>query len=432
MPPRILAPSLARRASGRSRHGAWRRQQGAIIITVALSLLFLLGFMGIALDFGRLFVTKTELQTAVDSCSLAAAQELDTASDALSRAVSAGLAAGNLNRVQFQSGSAGIAASDITFSDALNGSYSSSFPYATAKYAKCRHAQTGIVPWLLQAMGAFSGNSAYGNSQTVAAVAVATRAPAQTGCAIPVQINPKNTVKPDYGFTKGEWIPTVYDENSSGNDVTPGHFGWANLDESANADELKNELQGSGHCNLRIGAEVNTPGAKFSASVAWNTRFGLYKQGGGNPSVTTAAPDLTGYSYTATNWPGKSNAITDFLAKRADHRSYGDLADSVNAGDTITGLNIKSGYKDAEMATHAAGPNALASWGGNRRLVLAPFVVGGKIDGWACVLMLHPIDSNKTTVYLEYIANASTAESKCTTNGLPGGEAGPLVPVLVQ
>lgn len=429
MTSRIFAPSLARRASGRSRHGAWHRQQGAIIITVALSLLFLLGFMGIALDFGRLFVTKTELQTAVDSCSLAAAQELDTASDALSRAVSAGQAAGNLNRVQFQSGSAGIPGSYITFLDA---NYQETSNYLEAKYAKCRHAQTGIVPWLLQAVGAFSGNSVYSNNLTVAAVAVATRAPAQTGCAIPVQINPKNTVKPDYGFTKGEWIPTVYDENSAGNDVTPGHFGWANLDESANADELKNELQGSGHCNLRTGAEVNTPGAKFSASVAWNTRFGLYKQGGGNPSVTTAAPDLTGYSYTATNWPGKANAITDFLAKRADHRSYGDLADSVNAGDTITGLNIKGGYKDAEMATHAAGPNALASWGGNRRLVLAPFVVGGKIDGWACVLMLHPIDSNKTTVYLEYIANASTSESKCTTNGLPGGETGPLVPVLVQ
>jgi uncharacterized membrane protein len=42
--------------------------------------------MGIALDFGHLFVVKTELQTAADSCALAAAQELDGASDALNRA----------------------------------------------------------------------------------------------------------------------------------------------------------------------------------------------------------------------------------------------------------------------------------------------------------------------------------------------------------
>ena len=41
-----------------------RRQRGAMIITAALFLLFPLGFMGIALDFGRLFVARTELQTA--------------------------------------------------------------------------------------------------------------------------------------------------------------------------------------------------------------------------------------------------------------------------------------------------------------------------------------------------------------------------------
>ena len=60
-----------REAAGR------HRQQGAVIITVALLTLFLLGFIGFALDFGRLFVVKSELQTAMDSCALAAAQELD-------------------------------------------------------------------------------------------------------------------------------------------------------------------------------------------------------------------------------------------------------------------------------------------------------------------------------------------------------------------
>jgi len=78
-----------------------QRQTGAVIITVALTMLFLLGFMAIALDFGHLFVVKTELQTAVDSCALAAAQELDGASDALTRATNAGLTAGNLTKPFF-------------------------------------------------------------------------------------------------------------------------------------------------------------------------------------------------------------------------------------------------------------------------------------------------------------------------------------------
>ena len=39
------------------------RQKGAVIVTVAFALLFLLGFMAIALDFGHMFVVKDELQT---------------------------------------------------------------------------------------------------------------------------------------------------------------------------------------------------------------------------------------------------------------------------------------------------------------------------------------------------------------------------------
>ena len=34
------------------------RQHGAVMVTVAFALLFLLGFMGVALDFGHLFVVK--------------------------------------------------------------------------------------------------------------------------------------------------------------------------------------------------------------------------------------------------------------------------------------------------------------------------------------------------------------------------------------
>jgi hypothetical protein len=58
MSTRILAPTLVRPAGSRSRriHGA---SSIAIIVTAALALLLLLGFMGIALDFGRLFIVRT-------------------------------------------------------------------------------------------------------------------------------------------------------------------------------------------------------------------------------------------------------------------------------------------------------------------------------------------------------------------------------------
>ena len=122
MSTRILAPTLVRPAGSRSRRSSRRQQHGAIIVTAALTLLLLLGFMGIALDFGRLFIVRTELQTALDSCALAAARELNKQPDAISRAVSAGAAAGNLNGVNLQStnwsGQGQITAADVSFRDA--------------------------------------------------------------------------------------------------------------------------------------------------------------------------------------------------------------------------------------------------------------------------------------------------------------------------
>ena len=98
------------------------RQRGAVIITVCLTLVFLLGFMGFALDLGRLFIVKHELQTALDSCALAAAQELDGQPTAIARAVSAGQSAGNANRVNLQSanwdGKGQLTAASFQFFDA--------------------------------------------------------------------------------------------------------------------------------------------------------------------------------------------------------------------------------------------------------------------------------------------------------------------------
>jgi len=414
------------------------RQKGAVILTVAFALLFLLGFMAIALDFGHLFVVKTELQTAVDSCALAAAQELDGGSDALTRATSAGRTAGNLNKVNFQGTPAGIGPGDITFSDSLTGAYSPYFtPVANAKYAKCTHTQSGMAPWLMQVLGAFAGNAAYGAPQSVRAVGVATRAPAQAVCnALPVQIKPKSPASvcpsPFWGYCPGEWIPSLYNEGANNAPAQPGQFGWANLDNTTNASETKAEVLGKVPCDLTTGSPVGTPGGKVAVSTQWNSRFGLYVNGPGNPKITDAAPDTSGYSYRAKNWPSQANAVGDFLTKRAGFRSYGDTTDTINAGNTITGLGLNNNYKDALMGANNTSPNLLSVYGMDRRLVIAPIVPNNTIAAWACLLMLHPIDGPQMTVYVEFVGDAASTTSPCAATGLPGGTTGPRVPVLVQ
>ncbi|KQX21980.1 pilus assembly protein TadG-related protein [Variovorax sp. Root434] len=416
-----------------------RRQRGAMIVTAALFLLFMLGFMGIALDFGHLFVVRTELQTAVDSCALAAARELDKTSSAITRGKSAGQTAGNANRVNMQSATWGgqgqIVATEVTFRDA---SYAPTTVPTAAVYAQCAHTQPNIRMWLMQAVGAFSGDTA-GNPATrsVAASAVATRASAQTACPIPVAAKPKpGGTAPNYGFAVGEWVTLIMAQNAA----VGGQIGWANLDGSNSASETEAEL--NGRCGAKVGDTIGTPGVQTSVADVWNQRFGIYKNTS-DPSVDR--PDYTGYAYTSLNWPARFNAYNgapgagadptaqNFVTKRAAFASCADTGTKVkgaNSCESITGLSLNSFQKLANPGNVAGGH---MQYGLDRRFVTVPVIDGGnRVTDYLCMLMLQPLSIPMTDTQLEFLGNAGAAGSPCTTSGLAGGSAGPLVPVLVR
>lgn len=421
-----------------------RRQHGAVMVMVALAAAALIGFIGLTIDVGRLFVTKTELQSAMDACALAAAQELrpgvsPTDPLAVTRAVNAGVAAGNRNLIGFQAASAGIAGDEVLFSDRLSDN-STSFPFgyvssaaanpATARYAMCAHSEGGITTWFMQVLSQFLGVTP--TPASVGAWAVATLSAAQTNCAVPLGVCEQGT-GPGFGLTPGQWVTGKF---SSGGGIT-GSFDWIDFSPPAGgASELSALLSGQGQCSLDTSTRVGQNGADQSVATAWNSRFGIYKSGNGNPSLTTAPPDFSGYSYTATNWPSQSNAFGDFQHRRAAFASYGDTVDTIDAGNRITGLGLKN---SSNVATHGT-LGQLATYGADRRIVTAPIVNCGAwagsqtvpIDGWACVLMLHPIGDPSDTVHMEIIGLSNTPGSPCATSGLAGGTAGPLVPVLVQ
>jgi hypothetical protein len=420
------------------------RQKGAVILTVAFALLFLLGFMAIALDFGHMFVVKDELQTSMDACALAAAQELDAASDAITRATNAGMTAGNLNNVNFQSatwsGKGKIVAANITFKDAA---YGVTAVAANARYAQCQHSQNGIQMWLFQAMGAFSGSGdpAFSNTKNVGALAVATRASAQSTCPVPLAIKPKvGGVAPNYGYQVGEWVNMIGKSN-----VSNGEMGWYNLDGSNNANETRNELAEPARCGTKVGDTLGTPGAQTTVDTVWNYRFGIYKNADYDPS--TNHPDYTGYAYTAQNWKnavpqnafsgikaaGSHATAANFLTKRLAFASYDDTGTSINGGDAITGLNTNSFKK---LATPGPGTGALHEhnqYGYSRRIVTVPVINGAtQVIDYLCMFMLQPLSGPNAIVQLEFRGNAGNVSSPCTTSGLAGGTVGPKVPVLVQ
>lgn len=417
-------------------------QRGAVIVTVALFLIFLLGFMAIALDIGHLFIVRTELQTAVDSCALAAAQELDGESTAITRATNAGMAAGNLNGVNFQSanwsGQGQLTSADITFMDA---GYQLTTAPANARYAQCQHTQPNIPMWLLQFMGAFTGNTtAYASQLPVTALAVATLGGAQSVCPVPLGIQPKTGgTPPNYGYQVGEWV-TLVGSRVPGS----GEIGWYNLDGSTSASETVKELSEGGHCGTKVGDSLGTPGVQTVVDTIWNYRFGIYKNGDPGPSVNH--PDLSGYAYTATNWKnpvpqhawsgtpaaGSDPTAANFQAKRAAFASFDDTGTSLQAGSLIVfgSKNALNSFKT--LATPGSGGQH-QQYGYNRRLVTVPVInTNAQVQDFLCMFMLSPLTGPSGNTQLEFLGNSSNPAVPCHPNGVPGSVNGPLVPVLVQ
>jgi hypothetical protein len=421
------------RLSTRSQCG---RQRGAIAIIVGLTLAVLIGFAGLALDLGRLYVEKDELQNSADACALAAARELtcDPSVGAcpasyLEAAEKAGIFIAERNGKDFQKAPASIVADDVRFSTILapNSSYLSRAAGANpaSKYAMCIARVNGIVPWFMGVMGA--------GPQSVSSTAVATLAPAQTNCGIPLAMCSHGPASgsPPYGLTPGQWYGARF---SSGSGIS-GNFNWIDFTPpSGGESELSDLMTGSGVCNTQVTAPVGQTGVLGNAMAkAFNSRFGLYMGGGGNPNANTAPPDFTGYSYTPTNWPSQNNALGDFLSRRNTNDSYGS---TVNAGNTQTGLSVSNAYNPTTTpAQHKAK-------GADRRLVIAPIVdCAGwatsnttNIQAWACVLLLHPISSPGDDVHFEYRGLSTDPNSPCATSGSVGGpgSVGPQVPALVQ
>jgi hypothetical protein len=432
---------MARRISGRQYPKGRTAQRGAVAVLVGLALAVLVGFAGLALDLGHLYVTKTELQDAADACALAASRELtcDTGagpcgSSYLEDAENAGLAVGTRNKAGFQGSAVSIAREDVRFSTTFtpNSNYLSRADGAdpASKYVMCITRRTGIAPWFMQVLG-------FG-PQAVGAFAVATLSPAQTNCAMPIGVCMPSTGTPSNpfaGLQVGQWLTSKLTSSATGS------FSWIDFTPTTGggAREIADMIRGSGACSLPPPpTPVGQQGNITSLGMAWNTRFGLYK---GSESITTATPDFTGYAYTPTSWPEKSDAYSgtsttgapNFLASRAAHAPYQGPA---------SGLDISNSFRNSTSTD-------LATYGADRRLAVVPIVDCSAwassnpqqqpVLGYACVLLLHPMDKDNgpgatDEVWLEYRGQANDPTSPCATAGGVGGpgSVGPLVPALVQ
>jgi hypothetical protein len=82
-----------------------RMRRGYILVAASLSLTFLLGISGLAIDIGRMYIAKGECQAYADSAALAAAKQLDGTAAGIARANSA--ASGDINKWRLDTSSFG-------------------------------------------------------------------------------------------------------------------------------------------------------------------------------------------------------------------------------------------------------------------------------------------------------------------------------------
>jgi hypothetical protein len=424
--------SLKRRSSPRR-----GKEGGAVAIIVALSLVALIGFVGLALDLGKLFVAKSELQNSADACALAAVRELTGANNnQLALAEAAGIKAGQAHKVEFHQYPIAFTINDsVQFSEFLESDYepASVGSGLDKRYARCTVRQGGIANWFIQVLNLLPG-AAIGD-QTVTAMAVASLSPSISTCAIPVGICAADVPS---DLPRGSWLKSVLNANS-GDTATGSAFKWVDYSPPYDgAVELNTNLTGPGVCNLSaIGTIVGQAGVASSIAAGWNSRFGISH---GSVKEGDGVPDYSGYAYV----PGKNgvpntialktsyNMLANFQGQRKTFSPYqGTAATGLRANGTISNSDyLEANGADRRMATAAViDCNSFGSG------ATAP------VTDWACVLMLHPLNSSQggtgtgtDRMYLEYHGRSKEPGSPCTNTGIVGGPLsnGPLVPTLVK
>ncbi len=437
------------------------RQRGVVAIVVGLMLAVLVGFIGLAIDGGHLYLTKTELQNAADACALAASYEL-TGSPAIpaaafDRAEAAGRTLGQLNRFNFQGAAIGAADISVQFGTALSAGspwVAAATAPANAKYVRCtidRNAANGrgIAPYFMQVLG-------FG-ATTVSSLATATLAPSQTNCAMPmaVCVQPGGTAANNFGYTVGNWYGLDFTETGGGNQSTyTGNFRWIDFDPGAptpgcpggGGQELACLVKGTGQCSLpppitgNCTATGNTTepgcvgenGNVTSMAAAYNSRFGLYKS---SYTATNAPMDFTGNSYRIDTWTLGNHAYDGTVAGQQNFRTARS-----NFLGTQPAYEPNGGYTN----TPGGAGSQHQTLGADRRLVTVPVVdctnfTGGQhapIRGYACMLMLDPYEKAGSTVIskFEYEGLSNVPGSPCASSGVTGDATseGPMVPSLVQ
>jgi Flp pilus assembly protein TadG len=272
-----------------------RNSDGAVAPTIALSLVGIIAAGGIAFDYARMASMDTELQTAADQATLAAAAQLDGEAGACSRAANAarsmlinrtymandGATSGTQVNIPLETAcdSAGQVRfyKDIAKTQQATTDAEAKFVEITVDSRTVNYALTPIA-------AAFSSGGISATAFAGLDTAI---------CKVPpvMMCNPDEGGDPDFTIANyiGKGVRLV--GNDGGGIYGPGNFGFLDVGAGNGASTLRLELGGNnvpGDCVSAGGVDTET-GSIITVRDALNTRLGIYDQGLNNACGNTGA-----------------------------------------------------------------------------------------------------------------------------------------------
>ncbi|MBI5086192.1 MAG: Tad domain-containing protein [Acidobacteria bacterium] len=317
------------RATQRDRKVRRAQEKGMLLLTVAVSMLLLVGFLGLSIDVGRAVVTKSETQTFADSAALAATMELDGTMAGLDRARAQAQA--NVNRWMLETQT--FSSIGVSFGTSPNGPWETN-PLTGLGYAYSRVSVSAPLPLLFMpyVMGS-SGGVVQGPTAMLIVGAPSMNVRAESaGGQVPVTV-----------FREGLFPFSPYAHNSTGPHygLTPGQrytLRWA--------------------ANPRVGQNT-CPGDDSAEMIALNDRGGGSERG----YIESTSANLI------------RQTIVDDL-QTVELGIGGQVTMTGGAKQSMLDAIITRVRQDADTSSQNYSTYALARRGTGRRLVAAPINTG--------------------------------------------------------
>jgi hypothetical protein len=383
-------------------------EDGAVLVLVALFLAVAFGFLALAVDFGRVASTQSDMQSYADQVALAAAAELDGRPDAITRAQSAAdrLISDWATYASSDRRLRGSADYRLTFLRTLPGDDRAAATATTADGRLARYVQVqanqATVPTPFAAVAAaIRGAAGTQDSSTVAAVAVA--GTASYAC----DVTPLMFCVPNSAWRAENNIGRQIQLRSGGQGAAwgPGNFGF--LDPTSLA------IDPNGPCASETGAQLylcligaeravttcirtdqglNTlTGQRNGLANGFNTRFDIYR------STMGGADDNPAYR-------PAPNTVQGTLPRR---NGGGNSPRPACRGNNVDVSDAMALPRDTCITTGSCGRFGNGNW--NRTAYVAMNHNGSYPSG----------TSPSSTRYAVYLAEIAAARSRTPPNNVP-------------